>query len=55
MDAGEIAEDRDAGNIFAMKRENTRGLRAEVVGAIGRRDVPMDVFMMLIIGRSNLR
>lgn len=54
VDAGEIAKDGDAGDILAMKGENTGRLRTQVGGAVGRRDVAMYVFVVGIVGGGNL-
>lgn len=54
VDAGEIAEDGDAGDVLAVECENAGGLRAEIGSAVGRRDVAMDILMLHVIRGSNL-
>lgn len=54
MYAGEIAEDRDAGHILAMKGEDAGRLWTEVIGTIGRRNVAMNILVVLIVGGGDL-
>lgn len=54
MDAGEIAQNRDTRNIFAVEREYTGRLRSQVGGAVGGRDMAMDVFMVHVVCRCDL-
>lgn len=50
----EVAEDRDAGDVFAVECEDAGGLWTEVRGAIRWRDVAMDMFVMQIVRGSDL-
>lgn len=53
MDAGEIAENGDTGNVLAMECEHTRGLRAEVGGAVGWRNMAMDMLVVHVVCSSD--
>lgn len=54
VDAGEVTEDGDAGDILAVEREHARGLRAEAAGPVWKRNMAMDTFMVHIVGRGDL-
>lgn len=53
MDAGEIAKNGDTGNVLAMECEHTRGLRGEVIGAVGWGDMTVDMLVVHIICSSD--
>lgn len=50
MDAGEVAEDGDGGDVFAMESQDAGGLLAEARGALGRRNLAMQVLMLSVVG-----
>lgn len=50
VDAGEVAEDGDCGNILAVEGEDASRLRAEARCALGRGDLAMQVLMLPVVG-----
>lgn len=54
MNAGEIAEDGDARNVFAVEREDAGCLGTQTRGAVGR-DVALYVFVVHVVGSGDLR
>lgn len=54
VDAGEVAEYGDARDVFAMEGKNAGRLGSQVGGAVWGRDVAMNVFVVGIVGGSDL-
>lgn len=54
MYATEVAQDRDARHVLAMECQDTGRLLAESSCTFRRRDVFMEIFMLAIVGRSDL-
>lgn len=55
VDAGEVAEDGDARDVLAMEGKNAGRLGSQIGGAVRRRDVAMNVFVVGVVGGSDLR
>ena len=54
MNAGEVAQNCDAGDVFPVERKDAGGLGAQAGGSLGRGDVAMHVFVVHIVGRGDL-
>lgn len=54
MNAGEVAQNCDAGDIFPMEGKDARGLGAQVGGSLWRGDPTVHVLMVHIVGGSDL-
>lgn len=54
VDAGEVAEDGDAGHVLAVEGQDAGGLRAQVRRTVGGRNVAMELFMVKIIRGCDL-
>lgn len=47
--ARQVVENRNRRHIFAMKCKHATGLRTEIRGAVGRRDMAMNVLMLHVV------
>lgn len=54
VDAAQVAEDRDAGHVLAVERQDARGLGTQAGGAVGRRDVSMHMLVVHVVGGRDL-
>lgn len=54
VDARQVAQDADAGDVLAVEGQDAGGLGTEIRRAIGGGDVPMDLFVMRVVGGGDL-
>ncbi len=48
MDSAQVAQDRDAGHVFAVEGQDARRLLAEARGALGRGNMSVDMLVLLL-------